>query len=407
MPLFVPFSHYLAYLATDQQTFRDLRGQYNGVLVPGTIAAWQREGTGGFVLSLSATEAAPPYVIDPRFPLFQQGLTNPKQSHTALAGLLGDAGLVQTTDPSPSAFGDDRIRAVAAAWIDFNAQYGGGTSNKTFDKYAQRLGEERPAVTEARAPEAVLAPYFVAQGASDPWWTLSKRLFHHTRAAAGGQIECLRVVAAAYGDALPELVDEVDDNRFVVWVSGLDEHRAPVSELLVYRRAIERATAREQQPFGLYGGFFSVLLSTVGLAGAAHGVGFSEHRNWRELPDSGAPQARFYLRRWHRYLTQDLAQILWDGDATLVACDCEHCGGRAPNQLAYHDLMKHSVWCRQEEIDHWRDRPLATTVRLLRDEHAALDRQVRALGLLPRLENRALGLMEHLPRWADALEPDA
>lgn len=407
MPLFTPFAHYLAYLATSQQTFRDLRGEYDGVLVPGTIAAWQREGTGGFVLSLSASEAATPYVIDPRFPLFQQGLRSAKQSHVALAGLLGDPTLVSPTDPSPTAFDENRLQTVAAAWIHFNAQYGGGTSNKAFDKYALRLGEEGPEVADARNPEAVLAPYFVGQGRADPWWALSKRLFEYTVAAADGEVDCLRVVAAAYGDALPDLLADVEDQRVVIWVSGLDEHKAPMSELRVYRLAIQEASARGQEPFALYGGFFSVLLSSAGLRGAAHGVGFSEHRNWRELPESGAPLARYYLRRWHRYVPQDLAQLLWDQDRTLVDCPCPHCDVRSPNQLTYHDLMKHSVWCRQEEIEHWRDQELDAVAKVLSDEHDALTAQVNALSLLPRVKNRALGFLDHLPRWAAALASDA
>src|SRR5207245_1020479 len=97
--LFDSYSHYLAYGATDQETFRALRGAYTGVLVPGTIAAWQRQGTGGFVLALSATEQAPPYVIDPRFPLFQQPLKDPKASHEALADLLGDPDLIRRIEP--------------------------------------------------------------------------------------------------------------------------------------------------------------------------------------------------------------------------------------------------------------------------------------------------------------------
>jgi hypothetical protein len=407
MPLFDPIAHYLAYLATDQKTFLALRDEYDGVLVPGTIAAWQREGTGGFVLSLSATEAALPYVIDPRFPLFQQGLPGAKQSHVALAALLGDPSLVVPADPSPSAFDDARLRAIAQSWVEFNAEYEGGLSNKTFDKYAQRLGEEeRPVATNVRSPEAILAPYFVSQHTTDGWWSLSKRLFEHTCAAAAGRVECLRVAAAAFGDALPELLAEVEDERVVIWVSGLDEHNAPPSELIVYRKAISAAASRGQATFALYGGFYSVLLSSDGLRGASHGVGFSEHRKWRELPESGAPPARFYMRRWHRYVPQDLAQILADGDPTLTACPCPHCAGRAPNELTYHDLMRHSVWCRNEEIERWGDQPPATSAELLADEHAALDTQVRALRLLPRVRTRALNSLGHFPRWVEALEAE-
>src|SRR5438067_1190570 len=105
--MFDAFAHYLSYGATDQQTLRDLAGSYDGLVVPGTIAAYQRQGTGGFVLSLSATAAAPPYVIDPRFPLFQQRLQAPKQSHFALASLFGDYPDLIDIDnaPLPTDFG--------------------------------------------------------------------------------------------------------------------------------------------------------------------------------------------------------------------------------------------------------------------------------------------------------------
>ena len=146
MPPFDAFAHYLAYGATDQQTFIELRESYDGVLVPGTIAAFQRQGTGGFVLSLSATPESPPYMIDPRFPLFQQGLSKPKQSHVALAKLLGDPDLIQRRDPSPDLFPDARLEELAKRWARFNTEYG-LTSNEKFDKYAKRLGH--PVVAEA------------------------------------------------------------------------------------------------------------------------------------------------------------------------------------------------------------------------------------------------------------------
>src|SRR5216117_1046434 len=139
--MFEAFSHYLAYGATDQQTARELAGFYDGLLVPGTIAAFQREGTGGFVLTLSATEASPQYVIDPRFPLFQQRLTSPKKSHHALAEWLEDPRLVQEeAKPQPADFPPDRTESLAHRWIDINRGYAAATRQK-FDKYDKRLGE--------------------------------------------------------------------------------------------------------------------------------------------------------------------------------------------------------------------------------------------------------------------------
>jgi hypothetical protein len=404
MSLFTKFAHYLAYLATDQETFRGLRGSYNGVLVPGTIAAWQRQATGGFVLSLSATEAAPPYVIDSRFPLFQQTLPAAKQSHLSLADIFEDPALVQTvTDPAPEQFTDVRVRALAQAWVAFNMSYG-QTSNEKFDKYAKRLGEEIPEPTDARAPELILAPYFIASGKNDPWWDRSKQLFLETCSVADGA-RCARVIAAEDVYALDELLNDVPAENLVVWVSGLDEYKASTDELAAYRAALRGASARKHRVFALYGAFFSVLQASVGLDGAAHGVGFSEHRNWRELPQSGAPPARYYMPRWHRYVPVDFAQTLWVLDRVLCQCPCPYCDEQPPNAMSYHDLMKHSVWCRQKEIDRWSDgQGTSAAADALSAEYGASLEQIGNLELLPAVRARALDLISHLQRWAAALD---
>ncbi len=402
MPPFQPFAHYLAYGATDQETFRELRDNYSGVLVPATIAAFQRQGTGGFVLSLSATPEAPPYMIDPRFPLFQQALSDPKKSHTALAELLGDPALiVRGRDPTPDAFSDERMVTIARNWVEFNSGYG-SKENAKFEKYAKRLGEDLIR-QQAQGPEAVLAPYFACDGDDDPWWLRSRRFFEHTRAAAAGAT-CLRVVCARHSEALDELLVDLDEpEQLVVWVSGLDEHNAAARDLVNYRQAIARAVERGHEPFALYGGFFSVLVGAAGLRGASHGVGFSEHRNWRELPVSGAPPARYYLRRAHRYVPQDLAQALYDVSFDLTTCPCPHCNGRPPVALDYHELMKHSVWCRAEEIDRWYPLDTEAAADLLDDEYDAMSAQISGATLAPRIRTRANSSVEHLPEWVAAL----
>jgi hypothetical protein len=403
MPPFEPFSHYLAYGATDQETLRELRDTYSGILVPATIAAFQRQGTGGFVLSLSATDESPPYMIDSRFPLFQQRLEAPKKSHSALAELLDDEELVATDhEPTPNEFPDGRITAVAEHWVTFNTGYGRKQS-ANFDKYAKRLGKDvRP--EQAKPPEAILAPYFACADSGDPWWDRSVSFFEETKAACNG-VPCLRVVCALSGAGLDDLLKSVNEpEQLVVWVSDLDEHNTTGDELLAYRRAVENAVGRGHEPFALYGGFFSVLLGVVGLCGASHGVGFSEHRSWRELPKSGAPPARYYLRRAHRYVSQDLAQVLYNVATDITECPCPHCDQRPPIALDYHELMKHSVWCRDEEIRTWFGTDRHAAARILRDEFDGLTRQLSAARLVPRIRERALGAIQHLPEWATALD---
>jgi hypothetical protein len=186
-------------------------------------------------------------------------------------------------------------------------------------------------------------------------------------------------------------------------VSNLDEHKATGRELTAYRHAIQRAAERDQETFALYGGFFSVLLGSAGLRGASHGVGYSEHRNWIELPEGGAPPARYYLRRAHRYVPQDLAQALFDISADLTSCPCPHCDGRPPVALDYHELMKHSVWCRAEEIKRWYPLDAEQAAELLQDEYDALNAQIRSAMLVPRIRSRMEASIEHLPEWAAAL----
>jgi hypothetical protein len=396
--VFEAFSHYLAYGATDQQTARELAGFYDGLLVPGTVAAFQREGTGGFVLTLSATEAAPDYVIDPRFPLFQQGLISPKKSHYALAELLDDSDLVRSTAPQPQDFPPQRTARLARNWIDFNQGYSRATMKK-FDKYAERLGE--PIHPEGiRNPAQILALYMTASGVDDPWWGVSSRLFDQSREY---DQSCVRVVAAREAQQLASLLEEIPDDRAVVWVSGLEELTLPSSELAEYARAIRDADARGQETFSLYGGFFHVLLGGVGLRGASHGIGYGESREWLELPQSGPAPPRYYLPRAHRYVSQELAYQLYMGDRSLADCSCPECSAQPPIALDYHALMKHSVHARAAEIARWADLAPAVAADQLEAEYESFRRGVQRLPLLPVFIRQAERSYEHLPRWVAAL----
>ncbi len=388
---------FLGYSASDQRTVRELVAHYDGILVPGTIATFQREGTAGFVLTLSARGPSQPYVIDPRFPLFQQDLPTTKVSHSALADILGDPDLICTTAPSHHDFGPERIGRIASAWIDFNLSYREQQSAK-FAKYAERLGESLD-LTDARGPERVLAPYFCVDGRSDPWWQRSLAFYAATREAARGRIEVTQVLAAKSSDALMDLANESGSQNVCVWVSGLNELTASSNQLAAYGGAIRNIRKSNRRSFALYGGFFAVALSAIGLWGASHGIGYGEYRRWRELPQRGPPPSRYYLPTIHRYAQRDDAYQLWLHDPGLVS---ESTVVR-PITLQYHELKLHSVMARAQEIENYRSLDLPSTIDRL--EADLLEFQGRLNAGSPSYLVRRIGerLTDHMPRWLTAL----
>ncbi|GAA1495199.1 hypothetical protein [Paeniglutamicibacter kerguelensis] len=404
--MFNSFQHYLSYGSTDQATMRELKDSFNGLIVPGTIAAFQSEGTKGFVLTLSA-RSKEPYVIDSRFPLFQNKLKKPKKSHQMLAEILGVSHvLLKDGGVTPSDFTKDIIKTIAINWLKFNINFD-NVQSKTFDKYAKRLGEKILSEDKER-PLFVLPPYLMAKQADDGWAQVSNAIWEATVIEAR-HVEELgllrRVIAAESPRVWSELAAQVDDREIVAWVSDLDEFRVGSERDLVdYGEAIKAAAARGQSVFALYGGFLAVLFARFGLTGASHGIGFGEHRNWVELPSSGAPPARFYLSILHRYVSVDIAQILYEQFPDLVACACLECESKSPISLEYHSLMRHSVYARAREIQEWSQLSTADVTGRLLADYRRFNDAVESLNqpqkVIQRLEDNSL----HLPMWARILE---
>ena len=393
-----PFEHYLTYGATDQQTVRALSERFTGLILPGTVAAFQREGTGGFVLALSAAKDQTPYVIDPRFPLFQQPLPQAKKSQIALAKIMGEPDLVGNTQPLPGFFTPARIDSIASNWAKFNLEYRKDVSAK-FKKYADKL-QEHVIHRDSSGPKYVLPPYMVCTGSADKWWEISDSLFERTVHHVGDPEKCVRVVAAKQAPYLHELLGAANSDRAAIWVSGLDEFRAPADDLAKYADAIRKS---EKRLFALYGGFFSVLLSSVGLGGSCHGIGFGEHRLYLELPQSGPPPSRYYLPRLHRYISTELAFQLYESDPALAECECRVCDKQPPIDLDYHQLMMHSVLCRAHEIKEWIQYSLDEVVVRLEDERGDFFDRLLLSSATDIVRGDTRFAAAHLQIWINAL----
>ena len=282
----------------------------------------------------------------------------------------------------PNDFTNGRIEQIASAWVEFNLSYRSQQSAK-FQKYAQRLGESLD-VGNATGPERILAPYFSVSGRSDLWWEKCNAFYEATLRAADGQIDVTRVMAAKDARALMNIADEPGSDNVCIWVSGLGELSTSSEELAAYANAIRRLDNSGRRSFALYGGFFAIALSAVGLSGCSHGIGYGEHRIWRELPRSGPPPSRYYLPTVHRYASQEDAHLLWLHDTRLVS---EVPVGR-PISLQYHDLKMHSVAARAQEIEDYGPLDLSATIRRLETELRVFRGRLNA-GSPNRLVSRA------------------
>ena len=172
--------HWLSYTHSDQALFRNaqLEDSWDALVVPGTLATFYFDGTGGFVLAQRA-----PYVIDPRTPLIQTSLelkrSPPRASHLKL---------LEIHDPEPAAWWpereiplehwqDGRWPAVVERVLDFQTGYSTSATAK-LDKYerlkAEARGEPVPTTHDTDEPARIVPPYWAVRGAADPWWTLTR-----------------------------------------------------------------------------------------------------------------------------------------------------------------------------------------------------------------------------------------
>ena len=227
-------------------------------------------------------------------------------------------------------------------------------------------------------------------------------LYDRTRHHFGDSDDCIRVLAATSPDGLLQLTRDLPDSLVSVWVSDLDEMESDSALLHEYAKAIMEARA-DIKMFALYGGFFSVLLSAVGLKGSCHGIGFGEYRAYPQLQRSGPPPPRYYMPTLHRYVLPDLAYQLWLHDPTLAECNCRICDGLPPMVLDYHSLMMHSVLCRAREIQDWVGTDLPSIIERLKGEHGAYLDSLARSDAPDNIKEEGKRVTEHLPKWIQAL----
>ncbi len=405
--------HCLAYGNSDQASFRDLevRECFDILTVPSTIASYYADATAAFVLSSGLK-----YMIEPRTPLFQGVLRQPRASHYTLASVMGDTVSAHVDENREKGdwihfpvdfYSDDVCAEVVASMVNFQREYGGRAKDvgTKLNRYRELLkkatgGSKSVGLSdEKRGPTYVLCPYFAVQSFSDAWWNVMGKIWNAAQQVDNPE-EILPVVAMSSASALQRAIESVPDSlssRVFFWIPGFDEKLASFDKLCEVKEAVN-SLATAYGLMNLYGGYFSILLGKFGLDGFNNGLGYSESREWPTLDSTGAAPARYYVRRLHAYVSQATATAIVETDSAF-ACGCSVCEGeRLPEDLSYHELKKHFALARAWEIEQSERIGLGDLCSILRD---TAERCKRLKLNLPSNLRVPTG---HLSRWADALE---
>ncbi len=405
--------HFLAYGNSDQASFRDPEAQetFDYMTVPGTIASYFEDATAAFVLSSELD-----YIIDPRTPLFQARIGEPRASHRSLArwmheniaALVEEEGVVHF---DAAVYSDAVISGMTEGLIDAQRSYGqrAGSIADKMGRYrrllAEAQGTDPTPLAHAKSPSFVLAPYFVATRGDDDWTARNTSIWDVCSFLSKPD-EISAVVASMSVDVLPDLIDLVPESLSDIlffWISDFNEHEVSVSQLEAMC-ALVSEYGRERHLVNLYGGFYSIALSKFGLWGMNNGLGYSESRAWPQLPATGAAPPRYYVPNLHSYFTPSLAQLMMDTDEHYW-CPCSVCEDRVAGgyisvvDLPYHEVKKHLALCRRMELDLVAENDLDFVIGHLEEEFDRFEAVVA-----PELPTALQPDISYLHRWRISLE---
>lgn len=324
---------------------RDVRGAYDGLVLPANILLYQYKSTPSIVFMTRR-----PFFVDPMSYLFGQpfeqfkrrvrkgpefkpsfhrlmsghGL-NPEQflnkSYEALLKLL------DSSEKNRSRFTRNALSFQRdQVWTTIC-----GARGLVADEDLESLVEDR------FRPSFLIPPYFLFSGSS--------RSQSVTTVLNEKILDVCQSQRSEWGDMFPMVfvkkehllnglagsaVEVVTRNEFpgyCIWVDDFDERAATMEEIAGLISLVRSLSGKEKkQVVMMYGGFFSMLLYHFGLTCVCHGIAYSEAKSLASAAQSstGPAPIRYYILELHRFLTLENALRVLRARPDLL-CSCPAC----------------------------------------------------------------------------------
>ncbi len=307
------------------------------------------------------------------------------------------------------------IEEMTRSVIEFQRTFA-SSSQKKIERYAKLLMEARDEDTQdfrVAKPAKLIPPYFVNYE-SGSWQELNRTIWE-SAANLDDSSSIMPILACDYVESpdfviilLKQCLEKF--NGCFLWLNNFPEQVVSKEKILGLLEIL-RSKPNDKLVFNLYGGYLSVILLKKGLNGFSNGVGYSESRNFHDLQAAGGPPPRYYMPKLHRYLSREEAQILINSSPDgFYKCNCIICRKATRNKhvviddLDYHDLMKHFVLARYNDINFFANHNLNEIIQDLETTINYFDSTSFAKIANVVSNSRYINLsVSHLVTWAESL----
>lgn len=215
-------------------------------------------------------------------------------------------------------------------------------------------------------PQVLVPPYFYVRGAEDPWLHVNLSAAEMAEAMKRGQERVYPVLLFAESllddpaelSGIADVYLRLKCDGYLLWPNRFDEARQSPDRLRALAALVSRLADSGRPVSKLYGGYWSVLLGSRGLAGVSCGLGYWSSRNAFSYGGrGGSPQKNFYIPDLHVSVPFEDAYKMVEAEPRL-RCKCPVCvaayGGRMERfseMRASGKCEAHFLYARRQEME--------------------------------------------------------
>lgn len=351
-------------VAKDKNVFEEAADAYHGISFSAHVACYYQKS---IVLFLRNVDK--PYFIDPvtyRFAVDRSRLLRKegdmKKSFEKLLYAYGNKikniiinekrSLYPSDFSKDKVWQDDFINELCHHVLDFQQTFfGKALLDDSFKKLIKSVGGKIP---KQKNPDFLIPPYFYAWDTNDPWYMISKHCAEVSPEIARSPVTpiiCISKGVLLDATQLDKIVADYDSfRRIILWISDFNSTREGTPLLRGFLNLIRKFKDRDKEILSLYGSYFDLLLSKMGLSGFSTGLGYGESKDV-VAPTGGPLLPRYYLNFLKYHVPRaNAAGYLARHKERGLSCSCKICNrGVTIANMSENDIKKHFLCSRKKE----------------------------------------------------------